>query len=244
MVRAVINGRDYLLRLDTGAARTQLVTDEYLAGLACTGRDSSAGAFGRTGDRDLVTVGELTIGSLVLTDLTVARVDGPGQQSLLGMDVLRRYCCQFRFGTSELILADSAATADLDLLLDDRGHAYAELCWGDVAASACWDSGAGISVVSTEFYRQHPELFTEAGQTDGTDSTGASFSTPTFTLAGPSTGGTTLGPSKVTIIDLSPLNRGLEFPMDAILGYPMLSQANWLFDFPARRWAAPQLLAR
>lgn len=25
------------------------------------------------------------------------------------------------------------------------------------------------------------------------------------------------------------------------LGYPLLRQASWLFDFPARRWAAPVL---
>jgi hypothetical protein len=25
--------------------------------------------------------------------------------------------------------------------------------------------------------------------------------------------------------------------MDLILGYPTIRQADWLFDFPARRWA-------
>jgi hypothetical protein len=27
-----------------------------------------------------------------------------------------------------------------------------------------------------------------------------------------------------------------EYPMDLILGYPTLRQADWLFDFPAKRW--------
>jgi hypothetical protein len=37
------------------------------------------------------------------------------------------------------------------------------------------------------------------------------------------------------------MNRGLTCPTDVVLGYPLLRQANWLFDFPARRWAAPEL---
>lgn len=40
MVGAAICGRPYLLRLDTGAARTQLVADDYLAGLTTLGRDN------------------------------------------------------------------------------------------------------------------------------------------------------------------------------------------------------------
>jgi hypothetical protein len=29
----------------------------------------------------------------------------------------------------------------------------------------------------------------------------------------------------------------VERPMDLILGYPAWRQADWLFDFPARKWA-------
>ena len=32
------------------------------------------------------------------------------------------------------------------------------------------------------------------------------------------------------------MNSTLEYPMDLILGYPTIRQADWLFDFPARRW--------
>ena len=35
----------------------------------------------------------------------------------------------------------------------------------------------------------------------------------------------------------SGVNSTLEYPMDLILGYPTIRQADWLFDFPARRWA-------
>ncbi len=39
------------------------------------------------------------------------------------------------------------------------------------------------------------------------------------------------------MVDLSAANATLDRPMDLILGYPTWSQADWLFDFPARMWA-------
>jgi hypothetical protein len=50
-------------------------------------------------------------------------------------------------------------------------------------------------------------------------------------------GGRPFRPHKAAIVDLSAANATLERPMDLVLGYPTYSQADWLFDFPARRWA-------
>ncbi len=245
MVDALIAGRPYSLRLDTGAARTQLLADDHLARLATLGRDTSAGAFGQPQDRDIVTIGDLSMGDLDVPPLDVVRVDAPGQQSLLGMDVLREHRCEFRFGDEMLVLDGASCPAtSLDLQLDDRGHVYIELGWDAAIASACWDSGAGITVVDRAFRLRYAELFSEAGRSAGTDSTGTQFAATTFTMAGPRVAGIQFPSSKVAVIDLSPLNRELEFPMDLIAGYPLLRQANWLFDFPARRWAPPELLSR
>ncbi len=41
---------------------------------------------------------------------------------------------------------------------------------------------------------------------------------------------------KAVAVDLSPVNSTLEYPMDLILGYPTIRQADWPFDFPAKRW--------
>jgi hypothetical protein len=244
MVPGSVAGRQLWFRLDTGAARTQIVADgdvtEPVSGLS----ETSAGAFGQRASKQIVTMSDLTVGDLAIGELDVVRVPtDSGQQNLLGMDVLGRFCCHFRFDTEMLELAESpTAEADLDLTVDDRGHAYVELAWGSVTASACWDSGAGITVVDRAFLDEHPELFVAAGSSSGTDSTGASFSTPTFTLAGPAIAGVPFPSARVAVVDLGPVNKDLEFPMDVILGAPTIRRANWLFDFPARRWRAPQLV--
>lgn len=244
MVRGSIGGRQHWFRLDTGAVRTQVLAEDELAELTPVHSAPSAGAFGQHASRQVVTIRDLAVGDLLIPELDVTRVPvGSGQQYLLGMDVLGAYCCHFQFDTGLLELGGSpAAGADLDLTVDDRGHAYVELAWGDVTASACWDCGGGITVVDKAFRDSHPDLFVAAGSSSGTDSTGQSFSTPTFRLAGPAIAGVPFPSPRVAVLDLSPVNRDLEFPMDVILGAPTIRVANWLFDFPARHWAAPRLL--
>jgi hypothetical protein len=51
--------------------------------------------------------------------------------------------------------------------------------------------------------------------------------------------GAGFGPARVAVLDMTELNRGLETPMDLVVGYTLGSQANWAFDVPARRWARP-----
>jgi hypothetical protein len=238
-----VSGRSYRCELDTGAARTTLLSDEYLASLPVSGRDFSAGAFSASTD-ELVRIPGLSASSLVAGEIDVVRLaPGPGRSNLLGMDVLGRYCCWFRFEAGVLELTDSPdPAASLPLRVDDRGHLYVEPSWNEVSASACWDSGAGITLVNESFYLAHQELFEAAGTTTGSDNSGRRAQTPVHTMAGPVIGGVQFGPSLVAVLDLGPVNAGLQYPMDMIIGYPAYRQADWLFDVPARRWRAPALV--
>ena len=56
-------------------------------------------------------------------------------------------------------------------------------------------------------------------------------------MAGPVIGHRAFERHKAVAVDLARVNETLEHPMDLILGYPLIRQADWLFDFPARRWA-------
>jgi hypothetical protein len=110
------------------------------------------------------------------------------------------------------------------------------LRWPGVTGRAVWDSGAGATVVNRAFLLAHPELFEETGTTSGTDTTGAEMETPLLRMAGPVIGGRQFGSHLVVAVDISGTNSTLRYPMDLIVGYPTIRQAEWLFDFPARRW--------
>ena len=91
--------------------------------------------------------------------------------------------------------------------------------------------------MNRDFWRDHPELFEEIGPSTGTDSSGSQAQTPLLQMAGPVIGHRAFTAHRAVAVDLSAVNAGLEYPMDLILGYPTLRQADWLFDFPAKRWA-------
>ncbi len=239
LVDVSVAGRPYRLVLDTGAARTQLSADEYTMALRpVDGHTSSgSGTFGRRVTDPVVTVSDVAIGPLALPTLEVTRSDR-GLGHLLGMDVLGRYRCRFRLdaGVVELDLQPETQAGN-QLTLGSRGHIYIDVGWPGITARACWDTGAGATVVDRAFWLSHPELFEQIGVTTGTDASGDQTETPVLLMAGPVIGQHTFRRHKAVAVDLAAVNDGIEIPMDLILGYPTIRQADWLFDFPAKRWA-------
>jgi hypothetical protein len=239
MVDGTIAGRSYRFILDTGAARTQVAADDYTSALSTVAEHISSGAFGDRTTDPVVMVTDVAVGPLRAATLLVTRAEpgGPQPGNLIGMDLLQRYCCHFRLGAGVLGLdAPPGWQAGHDLLMDSRGHVYVDVHWPGVTGHACWDTGSGPTVVNRGFWLGHPELFQEIGVTTGTDATGAQAETPVLIMAEAIIGQRAFGSHKAVVVDLSPVNSSLEYPMDLILGYPTLRQADWLFDFPARRW--------
>lgn len=243
LLDGTIAGRPYRFMLDSGAALSQVEADEHIAALPVVRMDTSHGAHaGRT--EPVVTVADVVLGPLRLDALDVKRVEPiPGMmRNLVGMDVLRQHRCHFRLANPELTGAvlelDGAAglTGGLDLQTSNRGHAYVDVHWPGVTARACWDTGAAGTVVNRDFWLAHPGLFEEVGMSAGTDSTGARVETPVLLMAEAEIGGRVFSQSTAFSVDLTEANRTIELPMDLILGYPALRQADWLFDFPAGKW--------
>ena len=238
MVDGTVAGRPYRFILDTGAARTQLEADEYTSALETRPGGSSWGTIA-SGCDPVVTVTDVAVGPLRVATLEVTRVSPapPRPGNLLGMDVLRRCRCLFRLQAAVLdVEAPAAGQAGRDLRMSSRGHVYVEVSWPGVTAQACWDTGAGTTIVNRDFWLAHRRLFEEIGTSAGTDATGATVETPVVLAAQAVIGGRSFGRHKAAVVDLSGVNSTLELPMDLILGYPALRQADWLFDFPARRW--------
>jgi gag-polyprotein putative aspartyl protease len=239
MVDGTVAGRPYRFILDTGAARTQLEADEYTSALSPVTGDASLSAFGGRSAHPVVTIADLVAGSLHAATLEVSRAEPGGHlvRNLLGMDVLQRYCCHFRLDASVLELeAPLDYLPDQSLLMSSSGHVYVDVQWPGVTGQACWDTGSGATVVNHEFWQEHPELFEETGTSVGTDGSGKQIATPVLMMKGPVIGQRSFTAHRAVAVDLSGVNSTVEFPMDLILGYPTLRQADWLFDFPARRW--------
>jgi gag-polyprotein putative aspartyl protease len=236
LVEATVAGRPYRLLLDTGAARSQLDADEYTLSLSPVPGDGSSAAFGGQVTDPVVTITDLVAGPLWIPALDVTRSERR-LANLLGMDVLGQHRCHFRLAEAVLDLEAPGYEASHELLVGPRGHPYVEVNWPGVSGLACWDTGAGATVVNRAFWLEHPELFEPIGTSAGTDAHGEQVETSLLLMSGPVIGQRSFGSHKAVAVDLSGVNSTLEYPMDLILGYPTIRQADWLFDFPARRWA-------
>ncbi len=119
-----------------------------------------------------------------------------------------------------------------ELVVDTKFHPYVTLRFGEITATAVWDTGASITVADMSFINTYPTLFQEVGKSQGTDAIGANMETPLFIMASPMIGRHEFSPHTVAGVDLSHVNAHAELPMDLILGYTTLRQAHWVFDFP------------
>ena len=245
LVDGSVGGRRYRFLLDTGAAKSAILSDDYTTTFAAVGQHTSSGVFAG-GSEDVVIAPTIALGPIVQRDFPVTRLaqNIPQRRNLIGMDLLKDYRCHFLFDEHRVEIDgdDLPGVTFYDLALDSRFHPYVPVRFGAVTASAVWDTGAGITVVDMGLVARHPAFFQPAGQSQGTDATGATVATPMFTMLGAKVGDLELPPLRVAGVDLSGVNATIETPMDLILGYNMLCRANWLMDFPRRRWAMTKRL--
>jgi predicted aspartyl protease len=246
-VDGAIGGRPYRFLLDTGAARSCVRYDDYTTTFASVGSDTSSGVFAG-GSRDLVIAPSLALGPISRSNFTLVRAaqGDSGRQNMIGMDLLKDLCCHFRFDERRVEVVEGEVEEDgvafEELFLGQRGHPYIPVRLGDVIASAVWDTGAGMTVVDTNFIARAPGFFAAAGSSTGTDSTGAQQETPMYMMGAATIGGYTFPTQRVAAVDLSRVNATLERPMDLGVGYNLYSKAHWLFDFPRRRWRITKML--
>lgn len=230
LVDAVVAGLARRFVLDTGAARTGVIRDEYTGTLPSHGRDRWAGVFASRSD-ELVTLPWLTLGPVTVTDLEVHRV--PVGPNLLGMDVLASVALRLDPARSELLLVGSGSVPTRwPLRRTPRGHALLDVRLGEVAAAALFDSGAGVTVADRGFIDRHPDLFQPAGSATSTDAGGTRLETDLYLMAESRIGDMRFAASKVAAVALPQDG----WRMDLVLGFPLLRQAVWTLDLPANRW--------
>jgi len=247
LVDAILDGRPYRFLLDTGTARTAVQLDEYTSTFPPMGTNTSSGVFAQVSE-ELITVPSIKLGPITKQNMPVVRVASSGAVlgNLIGMDLLKDVCCHVLFDEQrvEVDPPEEPGISDTTqvLFLDRVGHPYVDVQFDDVLARAVWDSGAGITIADLNFIRQHPAWFRHVGQSRGTDATGFTRETPTFTMGSTTIGSKLFPPHTVAGVDLEHVNATIDVPMDLILGYSTLRRANWLFDFPRRRWAVTRVL--
>ncbi len=247
-VDGLVGDSRYKFMLDTGAATTSMKYDDLISGFTSTENRNSWGAFAKNQD-DLITIPKIQVDSIAEVNVRVARapMNAEGRRNLLGMNFLKNYALHFLFAENkvEILCNDQIEQVSgmQDLFLGERYHPYVDILWaGNIRAKGVWDTGAGVTCFDSTFVKKHQDLFSKVGTSIGQDSSGAKSETPVYMMKEFTLGGFQFPASKVVVIDLSGPNSTIKTPMEFILGFNVLNKANWIFDFPNRRWKISKML--
>lgn len=246
LVEGKVASKNYIFLLDTGAARTSVQYDDFTSKFKSLKKESSSSVFTRSSE-DLIMVSHIELGPILKKDLLIVRYP-PKQRSarnLIGMDILKDYSLKFLFDENKVLVdppESGESVISQDLFLDKRNHPYIDINFKQLTVKAVWDTGAGITVVDINFINQFPSFFQEMDKSIGTDASGIKMETPMYTMKSIKIGNHMFPSLKVAGVDLSIINSTIDVPMNLILGYNMLNKANWIFDFPRRKWAILDLL--
>lgn len=230
--------------LDTGCSRTSLYYSDFSAKYTSLGSRQYSSAFG-SAMSDFIKVSHIGCGPIQHTDITIARTAlGGNDKNLFGMDLLNNSILHFLPQQKEIeILSNSSfVTHSHNLYLDSGSIPFIELDINNKTAIAVWDTGAGITIVDQKFLIQNSNLFLSCGKTQGSDSAGHSFETEIYLMKSIKIGDYFFPEHRVVPIDLNHLILQTGRRIDFILGYSTLRHANWLIDFPARKWQITQPL--
>ena len=234
-----INGVEVEALVDSGAGRTQVVDRPGL--IRGSAIPDGVGVFGvptRAIGRSVVSCrfAGIDVGDV---EVDVLGSDVPKQFNLLGQDVLGQFRCQYRLADGVMTVDPPPPAATRPMHVGTNRHIYLEATWSDggATASALFDTGASVTVVDARFAGLHQELFIPQGTSTGVDVTGESVEVRMATMRAPSILGEQLAEALVAIVDLSAANRTLDRPMDLVLGWTLLEQADWYIDSPGRRAA-------
>ena len=148
-VEGAIDSHAYRFLLDTGAAKSGVVQDDYTATFSNSGEHTSSGVFASS-SANLITVPRLDLGPITWHNVTLTRTAAaPGIRNVIGMDLLKAYRCHFLFDAERLILDGDDPSDDIvftPLLMDQKAHPYVTVQLGDISAHAVWDTGASLTL--------------------------------------------------------------------------------------------------
>ncbi|MFP5520646.1 MAG: retropepsin-like aspartic protease [Bdellovibrionia bacterium] len=237
-IDGIVDGTPQRFILDTGCATTCLFYNDFSAKYTSFGAKQYSSAFG-SATSESIKVAQIGSGPIQRKDILIARTEkGGNDKNLIGMDLLKDSILHLMPSQQkvEILTSSSMNTQVQDLFLDSGSIPFIELDFGEQKAVAVWDTGASITIVDLNFFKQYRELFHSGGKTTGTDSAGHTFETEIYMMKPIKIGEHLFPTHRVVPLDLNHLGPKTGRGMDFILGYSTIRYANWLMDFPGRKW--------
>ena len=110
------------------------------------------------------------------------------------------------------------------------------MAWGDVEATALFDTGASVTVVDAAFAAEHPELLDPLPLSTGIDAAGNRGERRMARMAACEVGGRRFDASLAVVVPVRGIQGAADPDFDLILGVPLIRQADWIIDLARGVW--------
>ncbi|MGG4466478.1 pepsin/retropepsin-like aspartic protease family protein [Paenibacillus alvei] len=241
-VKASIDGKEHRFQLDKGSNQTIMLEDDSLASYQKNEANDYIGAFSEH-QIESISVSSIRVGPISKVDFEVASIkDETGTfTNILGIDFFLEHKCYFRFDQSQIVI-DSPLEEGEDILFhhinSDNSLPFIEGILNGMKVHALWDTGANINVVDSSLINSYPEMFQEIdGKALASGLSETNTEIPIYYMEAIEIGGHVFQKQLVAATDLSHFIEHMEQPIQLIIGYNTISNANWIFDFPNSKWA-------
>ncbi|HVC09260.1 MAG TPA: retropepsin-like aspartic protease [Elusimicrobiota bacterium] len=250
-VDCALDGRPYSCLLDTGGGDRIIVPDNsFFDRYSAVGRGVFGSASGAATPADIIRVSRLSVGGNSFGAADVTRQSSLSCRTmsspLLGGQALPYKSADYYFDgpDSALILNGPAPAASfLPLSMRDaHRHLVMPVEIGADASEALFDTGASMTIVGKNYVAAHPGNFSYLGNTTTTDAACHRLRAGLYRAHSIVLGGLVFHNFLVMTLDLSATRKIISNGgVDMILGYNIISRANWYFDLAHRRWTVRKI---
>ncbi len=238
-------------QLDSGAAMSLIEDNEASEAYPAVGRAQFSGASGAAMAAELVRVSDVRVGSIDLGAMEMVRVAmGFGvrqdEPALIGISAFKRLgSLSFNFAAGQLRAGEPSPGPAYKLYRSAQGHLILPVAIDGERGLGLWDTGASLTVIDPRFIADHPEGFELLGRTVIRDIANKPMEAGLYRARSIKLGLYDFQDVVVAGVDSSAFfpevrSKGL---VPAILGYNLITRANWTMDMKRGLWAASRPIA-
>jgi len=122
-----------------------------------------------------------------------------------------------------------------DFLITEKGHIGINCILNDLSCLGIWDTGAELTVISTEFKEKYRHLLNNPKKiNNGIDSTGAKIDFTLWSLTSLTIAGNAFSNIHVLEMDFDKLRRHFDKNVEIIIGFNLIIKANWEFNMKTK----------
>lgn len=228
--------------VDTGATFSSLANLERFGTYPATGTIRFKSASGVPKEADEITISALQIDSDTLKDVKVARLNPKeGFESVIGINAIGSKPFAFQFNPDPVLNLDPQRPDRISsgVVIYEKGIFSIPVQVGNAHARGLWDTGAGLTSIDVEYVNAHPDDFSFVMDiSNGSDATGNPVVMKLYKAKRITVGTHVFENENVLAIRFDVIRERISNDVSLIVGFNLITKANWYFDLPKKQWAA------